>query len=645
MNLTEKIISSHLIRGEAKEGNEIALGIDQTLTQDALGMLAYIAFESFGIPQVRTQCSVSYLDHNMVYLDHRNPDDHAYLISMGKKYGIRVSRPGNGICHLVHCGRFALPGRTLLGTDSHTPTSGALGMLALGAGGIDVAAAMAGEPFYLKMPRVVNVRLTGSFKPGVGAKDLALAIAGRFTVKGGTGCVLEYTGPALGHLTVPQRMTLANMGAETGATSSIFPSDEQTRIYLKAQGREADFLPLAADPGAEYGQVVEFDLGEVDFMAAKPSQPDRVTPIRELRGIPVNQVYIGSCTNSSYSDLKTAARILRGRMVPDHVSLVVSPGARQNYQMMMEEGILSDFVLAGARILECGCGPCVGMGQAVQSGGVSVRTSNRNFKGRCGTTAASVYLAGPAVAAAAAVTGFLCPPGEVISLEELAGIGEPEAYFVDDAMIALPAGPEARDQVEVVRGPSIRPIPLGTPQPGEIRARVVKKLGDNVSTDEIAPTGPEYGALRSNVPEAAKTAFIRSDPGFYGRALEYGSSVILAGENYGQGSSREHAALLPAYLGVRAVIARSFARIHRTNLINFGVLPLVFAEGSGPELAEEGQELVIQKKICAGETSDSWYTITAGATGKTFEAVASLTEREREIYAAGGLLSFIKGKY
>ncbi len=423
MNLTEKIISSHLVKGGIAAGREIALRVDQTLTQDALGMLAYIAFESFGLPQVRTQCSVSYLDHNMVYLDHKNPDDHAYLISMGKKYGIRVSRPGNGMCHLVHCGRFALPGKTLLGTDSHTPTSGALGMLALGAGGIDVAAAMAGEPFYLKMPRVINVHLTGAFKPGVGAKDLALAITGHFTVKGGTGCVLEYTGPALEGLTVPQRMTLANMGAETGATSSVFPADEQTRIYLRAQGRETDFLPLAADPGARYDKTVEFNLGDVGFMAARPSQPDRAVPVEALKGITVDQVYIGSCTNSSYSDLRTAARILKGHVVPDHVSLVVSPGSRQNYQMMAEEGILSDFVLAGARILECGCGPCVGMGQAVRSGGVSVRTSNRNFKGRCGTVDASVYLAGPAVAAASAVTGVLCTPDQVISRRSWPGSG------------------------------------------------------------------------------------------------------------------------------------------------------------------------------------------------------------------------------
>ena len=430
-----------------------------------------------------------------------------------------------------------------------------------------------------------------------------------------------------------------------GATSSVFPADEAVRRFLKAQGREEHFRELAADPGAVYGMRLTLDLSRIVPSVAVPPMPDQVKSVREAGPVKVDQVYIGSCTNGSYYDLARAARVLRGRRVHPDVNLLVSPSNRQVYQMLLEDGSIGQLVRAGARIMECGCGPCIGLGQAPPTGGVSVRTSNRNFKGRCGTTDASVYLAGPAVAAAAAVTGYLCPPDEVISLEELAGIGEPEVYFVDDAMIALPAGPETRDHVEVVRGPSIRPIPLGTPQNGEIRARVVKKLGDNVSTDEIAPTGPEYGALRSNVPEAAKTAFIRSDPGFYGRALEYGSSVILAGENYGQGSSREHAALLPAYLGVRAVIARSFARIHRTNLINFGVLPLVFAEGSGPELAEEGQELVIQKKICAGETSDSWYTITAGATGKTFEAVASLTEREREIYAAGGLLSFIKGKY
>lgn len=680
-NLTQKLIRSHLAAGTMVPGQEIALRIDQTLTQDALGMLSYIAFESFGMEQVKTELSVSYLDHNMVYLDYKNPDDHAYLMTMGKKYGIHVSRPGNGICHLVHCSRFAVPGKTLIGTDSHTPTSGALGMLAIGAGGIDVAAAMAGEPFYLKMPRVVGIRLTGSLKPGVGAKDLALEITRRFTVKGGTGCVLEYFGPGLAGLSVPQRMTLANMGTETGATSSVFPADEQVKRYLKAQKREKDYCSLAADPCAEYDQIVEMDLGAIDYMVAAPHQPDQVKPVRELEKISVDQVYIGSCTNSSYVDLKTAALILRGHVVPEHVSLIVSPGSRQNYQMLVKEGLLEDFILAGARILECGCGPCVGMGQAVSTGGVSLRTSNRNFKGRCGTQDSYVYLSGPAVAAASAAAGYITVPGELAGDEEAAEykgrsallesveVQEPEEYFVDDQLIICPASAGEREEIVVRRGPNIRPVPVIERENGPICGHVVKKLGDHVSTDEIAPTGPQYGALRANVPEAAKTAFIRSDPGFYKRAVEYGKSVIVAGDNYGQGSSREHAALLPAYLGVKAVLAVSFARIHRTNLINFGVLPLEFENPKDLELISEGailriydaasSEMEVQcveservnmesaisergRTETAGIKEKGFYRVEIADSGITIPAVCNLTKREEEIYAAGGLLNLIR---
>ena len=643
-NLTEKIISEHLVRGRMETGTEIFLKVDSTLVHDMSGTLAYIGFEAMGIDKIQVPAAVTFQDHNLVAMDHRSLDDHRFVASAARRYGSILSKAGNGICHSVYYSRIGRPGTVLAGADSHSATAGALGMLGVGLGGLDVSAIMGGEPMELKMPAVIGVEVKGRLKPGVSAKDAALWLLKQLSVKGGVGKVLEYFGEGVENLSVPQRATIANMGAEMGATSSVFPADEAVRRFLKAQGREEDYLELAADPGAVYRLRLTLDLSRIVPSVAVPPMPDQVKSVREAGPVKVDQVYIGSCTNGSYYDLARAARVLEGRRVHPDVNLLVSPSNRQVYQMLLEDGSIGQFIRAGARIMECGCGPCIGLGQAPPTGGVSVRTSNRNFKGRCGTTDASVYLAGPAVAAAAAVTGYLCPPDEVISLEELAGIGEPEAYFVDDAMIAQPVGPEGRDQVKVVRGPSIRPIPVGTPQLGEIRARVVKKLGDNVSTDEIAPTGPEYGALRSNVPEAAKTAFIRSDPGFYGRALEYGSSVIVAGENYGQGSSREHAALLPAYLGVRAVIARSFARIHRTNLINFGVLPLVFAEGSGPELAEEGQELVIRKKIGIGETSDAWYTITICSTGKTFEATASLTEREGEIYAAGGLLSFIKGK-
>ncbi|MGI6631880.1 MAG: aconitate hydratase [Bacillota bacterium] len=640
MNLTEKIIAAHLVDGSMEPGAEVALKIDQTLTQDALGTVAYLAFETMGISRVRTRRSVSYIDHNMLCVDNKNPDDHAYLLSVARKYGIYLSRAGNGICHSIHCGRFAVPGETLAGGDSHTPSCGAVGMLGIGVGGMDVAAAMAGEPLVIRMPEVVNIRLTGEFRPGVSAKDLALTIVSTLTVKGGNNTVLEYSGPALRNLSVPERFTVANMGAETGATSSIFPADEQVYRFFRAQNREHDYRRLAPDDGACYGRTLEFDLADIEPVVARPYQPDNVCPVKDLGTVKVDQVFIGSCTNSSYADLKTAAAVLDGHVVPAHVSLVISPGTLQNYRMLARDGILDVFLRAGARILECGCGPCVGMGQAPMTGGVSVRTSNRNFRGRSGAVDSQVYLASPAVAAASAVAGYICSADAVIDVYRLGGIHEPDEYPADDNMIVAPA-PDG-SSVEIVRGPNIKPVPLGTPIPDTLSCSVAIKVGDNVSTDEIAPTGAEIGALRSNIPASAKTVFARIDPNFHSRALSYKNSVIVAGENYGQGSSREHAALLPQFLGVKVVLAKSFSRIHRTNLINCGILPLVFKCPADLEHVEQGDHLIV-RSVLEGIESGS-FRLENATQGRTIDAVGDFTARERRLLLAGGLLNAIRGK-
>ena len=571
MNLVEKILKPHLLSGDMPPGEPLALRVEQTLTQDALGMLAYLAFESLGLPAVRTELSVSYLDHNLLYADYRNPDDHAYLMSVARRYGITVSRAGNGICHSVHLARFAQPGKLVVGTDSHTPSAGALGMIGIGAGGLDVAAVMAGEPLMLAMPRIVKIELTGRLRPGVNAKDAALCILRAFGVKGGLGCAFEFGGEGLKTLSVPERMTLTNLAVETGATTSVCPTDGEALRFLRSQGREADFIALAPDPDAVYDDVFPLDLGAVEPMVALPHRPDNVVTVREAAGTAVDQVFIGSCTNSSYSDLMKAAAILRGRRIAENVSLLVTPGTRQNYLALLRSGAVEAFVRAGARVLECGCGPCVGMGQAVRTGGVSLRTVNRNFKGRCGTKESSVYIAGPETAAFTAVAGKIAWGAEDFDLRELADIREPEACEEDDSLIIRPTpDPDA----QVVRGPNIREIPLGDALPDQLPVCVALCLGDHISTDDIAPSGAKNVANRANIEEVSKSAFERLDPDFWRRAQALGSSVIVAGENYGQGSSREHAALMPRYLGVRAVIARSFARIHRANLINFGILPL-----------------------------------------------------------------------
>ncbi|MGB3985856.1 MAG: aconitate hydratase, partial [Limnochordia bacterium] len=589
LNLTQKLIKSHLVEGTMVPGAEIGIRIDQTLTQDSTGTMAYLQLEAMEIDRVKTKLSVAYVDHNMLQEGFENADDHLYIQTVAAKYGIFFSRPGNGICHQVHLERFGVPGQTLLGSDSHTPTNGGLGMLAIGAGGLDVAAAMAGQPYFLTMPKVVKVELTGKLAAFVTAKDIILELLRRLTVKGGVGKIFEYTGAALADLTVPERATIANMGAELGATTSVFPSDEVTRAFLRAQGREEAWIELKADPDAEYDQVIVIDLNELEPLAAKPHSPDNVAKVREIGPIKVDQVAIGSCTNSSYQDLMKVARILKGKAVHSGVSLVISPGSRQVLAMLAENGALADLINAGARILEAGCGPCIGMGQAPASNAVSLRTFNRNFKGRCGTLSADVYLVSPETAAASAVFGVLADPrGLDVDLD----VPMPEKFLINDNMIIPPAlEPE---QVEIIRGPNIKPFPQNTPLKGSLEGKVLIKLGDHITTDHIMPSNAKLLPFRSNIPYLAQYCLTPCDPEFPRRAEENGGGIIVGGENYGQGSSREHAALVPLYLGIKAVIAKSFARIHRANLINSGIIPLTFTDPSQYDQVRESDLLEIE---------------------------------------------------
>jgi len=598
--LTEKIIKEHLVDGEMVPGEEIGIRIDQTLVQDATGTMAYLQFEALGIPRVKTKRSMTYVDHNTLQNGFENADDHRYLQTFSKKYGVYYSRAGNGICHQVQLERFAVPGQTLLGADSHTPTAGGMGMLAIGAGGLDIATAMAGEPFYLRMPKVVKVELLGKLAPWTTAKDIILEVLRRLTVKGGVGKIIEYGGEALKYLTVPERATITNMGAELGATTSIFPSDELTRQYLKAQKREADWKRLEADSDATYSETIQIRLDELVPLAARPHSPDSVVPIDELQDIKVDQVVIGSCTNSSYKDLMQAVAILKGKKVHPEVSLVVAPGSRQVLKMLADNGALGDFIMAGARILESACGPCVGIGQAPATNAVSVRTINRNFEGRSGTQSAQVYLASPEVAATAALTGKLSDPRE---LGEYKSVALPEEFVVDDSMVLAPA-PEG-EAVEVVMGPNIKPFPLGGELPDEIEAAVLLKLGDNITTDHIIPAGSKVLHLRSNIPAISEFTFSGVDPTFAARAKNETKGFLVGGENYGQGSSREHAALAPMYLGVKAVLVKSFARIHKANLINVGILPLTFKNPADYDLVAQEDRLKLinlSQQIQAGPT-------------------------------------------
>lgn len=633
--LTEKIIAAHLADGRMAPGEEIALRIDQTLTQDATGTMAYLQFEAIGAPRVRTRRSVSYVDHNLLQTGFENADDHRYLQSVAARYGIYFSRPGNGICHQVQLERFSVPGETLLGADSHTPTSGALATLAIGAGGLDVAAAMAGAPFYLTMPRVVRVRLSGRLPAWVSAKDVIIELQRRLTVRGGVGKVLEYDGPGVATLTVPERATIANMGAELGATSSLFPSDEESLAFLRAQGREADWQPLAADPSAAYDEEVELDLSALEPLVSLPSSPDNVRPVREVAGTPVAQVCIGSCTNSSYADLMAVAAILKGQTVHPHVSLTISPGSRQVYEMIARNGALADLIAAGARILEAGCGPCIGMGQAPATGVNSLRTFNRNFPGRSGTQGDQVYLASPAVCAASALRGAITDPR---TLGAPPAIVAPERFATDDAMIIAPC--DTPQAVEVVRGPNIRPLPLRGPLEEELRGRLLLKLGDNITTDHIMPAGARVLPLRSNIPALAEHAFRPIDPSFPQRAREARGGFIVAGENYGQGSSREHAALVPMYLGLKAVIARSFARIHAANLVNFGILPLIL-EGDIDGLFAVGDEWRIPG-VRQALRSGLPLTVQNLTRGTSFQVRHTLSPRQVEVVLAGGLLNYLR---
>lgn len=636
-NMVQKIIGNHLVSGEMIPGDEVAIHIDQTLTQDATGTMAYLQFEAMGIPSVRTDISVSYVDHNMLQTGFENADDHRFLQSIAAKYGIFFSRPGNGICHQVHLERFAVPGKTLLGSDSHTPTSGGLGMLAIGAGGLDVAVAMGGGPFYMAMPEVWLVRLVGKRQPWVSAKDIIFELLRRLTVKGGVGKIIEYGGPGVLDLSVPERSTITNMGAELGATTSIFPSDERTLEYMKAQQRDKDWTPVGADPNAEYDGVIEIVLDELEPLLAKPHSPDAVVPVREIAGTPVSQVLVGSCTNSSYVDLQTVAGVLKGKTVHPDLSFGVTPGSRQVYTMIARSGALGDLIESGARILESACGPCIGMGQAPSSGAVSIRSFNRNFEGRSGTPNAQVFLASPETCAASALAGVIADPRELGPRLE---VEMPEHYLVEDNMI-VPPSPEP-DKVEVVRGPNIRPLPINKPMADDVAGQVLLKVGDNITTDHIMPAGAKILPLRSNIPAISEYVFEKVDPSFATRAKAQGGGIVVGGSNYGQGSSREHAALAPMFLGVRAVLAKSFARIHRDNLINFGVLPLVFVNPDDYDDIAEKDELLIEGARQALEQDAETLIVRNLTKNHEYEARPSLSPRQVRIMLAGGLLNYIR---
>jgi aconitate hydratase len=635
-NVVQKIIEKHLIAGELKKGSEIAIKIDQTLTQDATGTMAYLQFEAIGIPKVKTELSVSYVDHNTLQTGFENADDHRFLRTFAAKYGIYFSAPGNGICHQVHLERFAIPGKTLLGSDSHTPTAGGIGMLAIGVGGLDVAVAMAGYPFYLTMPEIVKVNLKGKLKPFVTAKDIILELLRRLTVKGGVGKIFEYGGEGVKTLSVPERATITNMGAELGATTSIFPSDEITLLFLKAEKREKDFVEIKSDEDAQYDGEIEIDLSSLEPLIACPHSPDNVVPVKSLEGLQVDQVCIGSCTNSSYKDLATIAEILKGKKIPPHVSLVISPGSKQVMETIEKMGYLKYILASGARILENACGPCIGMGQAPATGSVSLRTYNRNFEGRSGTKDAKVYLCSPETAVVSAINGKITDPrkyGEVITIKY------PEVFEINDNLIISPS--ENPDSVEVLRGPNIKPLPVAKPLSEKLEGTVLIKVGDNITTDHIMPAGAKILPLRSNIPAISKYVFHNIDETFHDRALKAGGGFIVGGENYGQGSSREHAALAPMYLGVKAVFAISFARIHRSNLINFGILPLVFENREDYNKIEKEDVLLLENYIDKLFKNDK-ITVKNVTKGFDFQVKANLTPRQASIILKGGLLNFVK---
>ena len=637
--IVEKIIKTHLLSGEMKAGQEIGLKIDQTLTQDATGTMAYLQLEAMEIDRVKTELSVAYIDHNTLQSGFENADDHRYIQTVAKKHGVRFSRPGNGICHQVHLERFGVPGKTLIGSDSHTPTAGGIGMLGMGAGGLDVAVAMGGGAYYITMPRVIRINLTGALSDYVSAKDVILEVLRLLGVKGGVGAVIEYSGEGVKSLTVPQRATITNMGAELGATSSIFPSDEATLAFLRAQGREEDFTELSPDSDAVYDAEYTVDLSALKPLAACPHSPDNVKAISELGGMKIDQVCIGSCTNSSLSDMLTVAAMLKGKTVHPDVSLSISPGSKQVYTMLAECGALADLIASGARILECACGPCIGMGFSPKSAGVSLRTFNRNFLARSGTADASVYLVSPEVAAASAIAGVFTDP---TTLGAAPKISLPERFIINDNLIELPASPDEAKNLTVERGPNIKPIPKGKEPDVTLSCELILKVGDNITTDHIMPAGAKILPYRSNVPKLSEFCFTVCDKDFPERARAKGGGVVLGGHNYGQGSSREHAALVPLYLGVKAVIAKSFARIHVANLINFGIVPMTLKNESDYDKISEGDSLVIEGFREAVRSSNVAYLTVNGR--EKYEICLNLSDRQREILLAGGTLNYTKNK-
>ena len=635
--IAQKIIKSHLISGDMTVGSEVALKIDQTLTQDATGTMAYLEFETMGLDRVKTEKSVAYIDHNTLQSGFENADDHRYIQSVTEKHGIYFSRPGNGICHQVHLERFGIPGKTLIGSDSHTPTGGGIGMLAMGAGGLDVAVAMGGGAYYITMPKMYKVNLTGKLKPFVSAKDISLEILRILSVKGGVGAIIEWGGEGIKNLSVPERATITNMGTELGATTSIFPSDEVTRDFLIAEGREEDYVPLSSDEDAVYDKIIDINLDELVPLIACPHSPDNVVTVESISGTKVDQVCIGSCTNSSLLDMLKVAAILKGKTIAPSVSLSISPGSKQVLTMLADCGALSDILASGARLLECACGPCIGMGFSPNSAGVSLRTFNRNFEGRSGTADAGVYLVSPETAVAAALTGVITDPR---TLGEKLEVKMPESFKINDTAVLSPAESEKAGDVEVLRGPNIKPFPKSVPQEDTLKAELVLKVGDNITTDHIMPAGAKILPYRSNIPHLSQFCFGVCDKTFPERALEKGKSIIVGGSNYGQGSSREHAALVPMYLGVRAVITKSFARIHVANLINAGIMPLTFKNPEDYDKLNQG-DMLSMSNIFAGMESGT-IILNDETTGQKFELVCSFTDRQKKILKAGGLLAFTK---
>ena len=637
LTIAQKIIKEHLISGEMVVGNEIALRIDQTLTQDATGTMAYLEFEAIGIPRVRTKLSVAYIDHNTLQSGFENADDHRFIQSVCKKHGIYFSRPGNGICHQVHLERFGKPGKTLIGSDSHTPTGGGIGMLAMGAGGLDVAVAMGGGAYYIKMPKMYKVNLIGKLNPFVTAKDISLEILRILSVKGGVGAIIEWGGEGIKYLSVPERATITNMGTELGATTSIFPSDEITREFLKAQGREEDYIPLSSDADAQYDKIIDINLNELKPLIACPHSPDNIVTVESLKGTKVDQVCIGSCTNSSLLDMLKVAALLKGKTIDPSVSLSISPGSKQVLSMLAECGALTDILASGARLLECACGPCIGMGFSPNSAGVSLRTFNRNFIGRSGTADASVYLVSPETAVAAALTGEITDPR---LLGEMPIVTMPDMFKIDDSAVIEPANEAEAESLEILRGPNIKPFPESLPQEDTLTAKLVLKVGDNITTDHIMPAGAKILPYRSNIPHLSQFCFGVCDTTFPERAKALGKSIIVGGSNYGQGSSREHAALVPMYLGVRAVITKSFARIHVANLINAGIMPLTFKNADDYDKLNQDDTLTLSNVF---EGMDNGEIILKNeTTGESHTLVCSFTDRQKAILKAGGLLAYTK---